>query len=315
MSAVGLIINGRSNRTQSVLGDVLNVARRFSSVSTEVLDGVLGLDKALDAMNRRKVDTLILGGGDGTIQAAFTDAINHRRFEHEPKFVALPCGMTNVIANDCGLKGSPAASLEQFLRRREQGAATALRRKLLTIERGAREPVHGFFFGAGAFYSAVKFSRAHVQSKGAKRSLALAASVGGYVLKYAVDPSARQDAVAVEFSEGGAPGAPRSGELTVYFATTLSRLGSGIFPFWGEGKGAIAATAVAHPARRILSAAPAAIRSKSKPWFEKEGYRSWRSDRIAARFEAPFVFDGELFEADRRDLTAFGTSHNVDFLN
>lgn len=315
MSSVGLIINGRSNRSQSTLSDILDVSRRFSALSTEVLDGVLGLDKALIGMNRRGVDTLILAGGDGTMQAAFTDAINNRRFDRAPRFVALPCGMTNVIANDCGLRGSPAPSLEHFLRRREAGDAVPLRRALLSVTRGARAPIHGFFLGAGAFHAAVKFSRDHVQSRGAKRSLALAMSVGGYILKYAADSAARHDSVQIEFDAGGPEDAPERADLTVYLATTLAKLGSGMFPFWGEGAGAIAATAVAHPARRILSAAPSALRGKSRPWFQSTGYRSWRTDRSVMRFEAPFVFDGEIFEASKNEDTVFGTSHNVDFLH
>lgn len=315
MAAVGLIINGRSNRSASVLPDVLGVARRFRDVNVEVLDGVLGLDKALIGMNRRGVDTLILGGGDGTIQAAFTDAINNRRFERVPKFVALACGMTNVIAQDCGLAGAPAPSLEQFLKRREAGEAVASRRSLLSVSRGSRDPIHGFFLGAGAFHSAVQFSRDHVQSKGAKRSLALALSVAGYVVKFAFDAKVQKDAVRMTFA-GGAPAPLQAGptDLTIFLATTLSKLGTGIYPFWGEGPGAIAATAVASPVRRFLSGAPAVVRGLRKDWFEAEGYRSWRADRIGASFAAPFVFDGEMFEATPGEDIEFGTAHNAEFL-
>ena len=313
MSALGLIINGRSNRSEAVLADVLKVARRFRAASVEVLDGVAGLDKALAGMNRRGVDTLVLGGGDGTIQAAFTDAINNRRFERAPNYVALACGMTNVIANDCGLKGAPAASLEQFLKRREAGEAVAARRAILTVTRGTRDPVHGFFFGAGAFHSAVKFSRAHVQSKGAKRSLALALSVGGYVAKFATDPATRRDFVRMGFEEG-APGLPPQSDLTIFLATTLSKLGSGIYPFWGEGSGAIAATGILFPPKRVIGAAIPVIRGRRKPWFDEAGYRSWRADRIAARLGAPFVFDGEMFEASADESIVFETTHNADFL-
>ncbi|NWG70045.1 MAG: hypothetical protein HXY23_00330 [Parvularculaceae bacterium] len=315
MSAVGLIINGRSNRSPSVLTEVLGVARRFRDVNVEVLDGILGLDRALIGMNRRGVDTLILGGGDGTIQAAFTDAINNRRFERAPKFVALACGMTNVIAQDCGLAGAPAPSLERFLKRREAGEAVAARRALLTVAQGTRDPIHGFFLGAGAFHSAVQFSRAHVQSKGAKRSLALALSVAGYVAKFAFDAKVQKDAVRVAFAGGApAPLADQPADLTVFLATTLSKLGAGIYPFWGEGPGAIVATAVASPARRFLAAAPAVVRGVKKDWFEAEGYRSWRADRIVSRFAAPFVFDGEIFEARSGEDLVFGTAHNAEFL-
>lgn len=313
-ASVGLIINERSNRSPSVIGDVLEVARRFADVRTEVLDGIRGLDKALIGMNRKHVDTLILAGGDGTMQAAFTDAINNRRFDHAPHFVALPCGMTNVIANDCGLQGSPARSLHSFLRRREAGSVAPLRRALLSVSIGRRDPVHGFFLGAGAFHSAVKFSRSHIQSKGAKRSAALALSVAGYALNIALGRS-DPETLAIAFREGGARQAPESAELTLLMATTLSKLGSGIYPFWGEGHGAIAVTTVDRPIRRLLRAAPALLRGKSRAWFEDYGYRSWKTPRMVARFSAPFVFDGEIYHGENGEDLVFGTSHNVDFLH
>ncbi len=313
MPAVGLIINERSNRSPTVIDELLYVSRRFAEVTTEVLDGVRGLDNALIGMNRRRIDTLILAGGDGTMQAIFTDAINNRRFEQAPRFVALPCGMTNVIANDCGLRGAPAASLDAFLRRRESGSVTAVRRTLLSVSQGAREPVHGFFLGAGAFHSAVKFSRSHIQSKGAKRSLAVAASVGAYVFKLATN-RADVEPLDLQFREGG-PNAPVESDLTAFMATTLSKLGSGIYPFWGQGPGAIAATSIAAPLRRPWRATPFVMSGRPAPWFEDYGYRSWRSDRIVARFDAPFVFDGELYQADGKEDVVFGTTHNVDFLH
>ena len=121
MSTVGLIINEKSNRSAFVLDDLLYVARRFSSVRTEVLDGVDGLENALIGMNDNHVDTLILAGAaTAPCRRQFTDTINNHRFDHSPRYVALPCGMTNVIANDCGLKGAPASSLDNFLWRREK---------------------------------------------------------------------------------------------------------------------------------------------------------------------------------------------------
>ena len=74
-------------------------------------------------------------------------------------------------------------------------------------------------------------------------------------------------------------------------------------------------TSVGYPAKRILRAAPSIIRSKSKPWFEEYGYRSWRSDKMSLKFDGPFVFDGEIFESRRDEQTVFSTPHNINFLN
>ena len=52
MTSVGLIINGKSNRSAEVIDDILSVAKRFGDVRTDVLDGVTGLGKSLAGMNQ-----------------------------------------------------------------------------------------------------------------------------------------------------------------------------------------------------------------------------------------------------------------------
>ncbi|MEM8772569.1 MAG: diacylglycerol kinase family protein [Pseudomonadota bacterium] len=317
MASVGLIINEKSERAASLLSDLLYITKRFSNVCTEVLDGVSRLGGALDKMNKREVDTLIVAGGDGTLQAVFTDAINNSRFGRMPGYVALPCGMTNVIANDCGLSGTPTRSLDNFLWRRQKGEVRPLSRPLLTVQPEGERPVYGFFMGAGVFCSAVDFSRSHVQSKGAKRSLALGMSVGGYIARLAVNPSKTISPVGIEMLDiDGAPSLDSESRLrTIYLATTLTRLGGGIYPFWGKGDGAMATTLVDYPSEKFLRAAISVVRGKSRPWFEGSGYRSWRSNGQTLRFDGSYVFDGEFFTAERSRPLSIKTSHSAQFLN
>ncbi len=315
MASVGLIINDKSNRSASVIDDLLHVAHRSDSVRSEVLDGIQGLGKALSSMNASKIDTLIIAGGDGTLQAAFTDMINNRRFDLAPNYVALPCGMTNVIAKDCGLKGAPAKSLDNFLWRRQKGDVTPLSRPLLSVSLGDQDPIHGFFLGAGAFHSAVKFSRSDIQSKGAKRSLALILSVLSYIMKVVTDPNNTFDPVDLKFLDGAPSDVSADEVRSLFIATTLSKLGSGIFPFWGDGPGAMAATLIDHPIQKAMSAALPVLRGKERPWFKEYGYQSWRSDQMALNIDGPFVFDGEIFHADKTQPTILETTHHVNFLS
>jgi diacylglycerol kinase-like protein len=315
MTSVGLIINDKSNRSAAVIDDLLHVADRSDSVRAEVLDGIQGLGKALASMNARKVDTLIIAGGDGTLQATFTDIINNQRFDLAPHYVALPCGMTNVIAKDCGLKGAPAKSLDNFLWRRQKGEVSPLSRPLLSVGIGDQDPIHGFFLGAGAFHSAVQFSRSDIQSKGAKRSLALVLSVFSYIMKVATEPNTTFDPVDLKFLDGAPAEIPVDGLRSLFMATTLSKLGSGIFPFWGDEPGAMAATLIDHPIQKVISAALPALRGKERPWFKEYGYRSWCSDQMALNIDGPFVFDGEIFHADKAQPTSLATTHNVKFLS
>lgn len=315
MSSVGLIINGRSSRVQSILGDLLHVARQFKHVRTSVLDGVEGLDRALKDMNRARVDTVMMAGGDGTIQAAFTDAINMRRFEHVPKYVAVPCGMTNVIAADCGLRGSPIDAVDKFLWRRSKGHVTRQRRSLMGVRIGSSHPpVYGFFLGAGAFTTAVNYSRSEIQAKGATRSLAMGLTIGGAILNAAFGEKPVEPPLVAKIKSMQAPlEGPQ--QLTMALMTTLRRLVLGVNPFWGQGSGELAVTTIGFPAQNMISAAPSVLRGRSKPWFESAGYQSWRTNALDAEFEGTIVFDGETFNVAKGDLVTIETTHDAEFLN
>lgn len=315
MSAVGLIINGRSNRVQSILGDLLDVTKRFPNVRPSVLDGIDGLDKALADLNRAGADTVMVAGGDGTIQAAFTDAINMRRFEHNPRYVAVPCGMTNVIAADCGLKGSPVSAVEQFLWRRNRGEVQRQRRSLMGVSIGARNaPVYGFFLGAGAFTTAVKFSRSEIQAKGAKRSVAMALSISGAIMNAAFGEKSEEPPLVADFKSMSSPfDGPQP--MTMALMTTLRRLVLGVNPFWGVGSGDLAVTTIGFPAEKMLAAAPSVLRGKSEPWFKSAGYESWRTNALDADFEGTIVFDGEFFTVEKGERVTIETAHEAEFLN
>jgi len=315
MSAVGLIINGRSSRVQSILGDLLHVARQFPNARPCVLDGIEGLDRALAEMNSAKVDTVMMAGGHGTIQAAVTDAINMRRFEHTPHYVAVPCGMTNVIAADCGLKGSPVDGVDQFLWRRNKGDVKRQKRALMGVSIGARNaPVYGFFLGAGAFTTAVKFSRNEIQSIGARRSLAMGLTIGGAILNAAFGEKPSEPPLVANLQSMLSPmNGPQP--MTMALMTTLRRLVLGVNPFWGEGSGALAVTTIGYPAQKMMAAAPSVLRGKSEPWFEQAGYMSWRTNALEAEFEGTIVFDGEFFQVEKGDRITVETTHDAEFLN
>lgn len=315
MSVAGLIINQKSSRSASIMDDLLYVAKCFPGVRSIVLDGIEGLDRTLADLNRAKIDTLIVAGGDGTLQAAFTDSINMRRFEYSPDVVAVPCGMTNVIAADCGLQGAPVGSLDKFLWRRKRGDVRRVTRPLMGVRIGENAPsIYGFFLGAGAFHSAVKFSRSTIQAKGAKRSVALALSVGGYIAKLAFGEKSKTAPLLADMH--GGENAPYEGRraLTIAMISTLRRLVLGIYPFWGEGDAPLAVTTIDFPSRKLLRAAPLVLRGKSAPWFDREGYQSWRANELDIGFEGPFVFDGEIYQLEQNQRMTIETTHSAGFL-
>ncbi len=293
---------------------------RRPSVRVDVLDGIEGLGSALDSMGKNNVETLMIAGGDGTIQAVFTDILNHQRFETMPNFTLVPCGMTNAIAKDCGLAGAPVKAFDQFLFRygqdneHGQGQIQSATRGLIRTSLYKQNPVYGFFIGAAGFHSAVQYSRSTVQAKGAKRSVALFATTVSFILKAGLDPDKTLETIDLEFLSGHAPHVPTHDQKALFLATTLKKLGAGLYPFWGQGEGAMQVTTVKYPTKKLLRAAPAITRGKQLPWFDENGIHSWCTDEMKTRFTGPIVFDGEIFQCDEQHISSFSVSDHVKFL-
>ena len=308
-----MIINSRSSRSATLADDLLYVSKRHNDIRPYVLDRIEDLGPALDDIEKGDSNTLILAGGDGTMQAAITSAINRRRFLTQPNYVALPCGMTNVIANDCGLQGPPATSLDNFLWRRDRGEVSRVERPLIGMQLSERQdPIYGFFLGAGLFHTAVQFSRQNVQKIGATRSLAVALSTVGFVLKCAFDNSDGPAPMTADIKDDD--GEFTHHDLSMIAMTTLNRLSAGMFPFWGDGDAPMSVTTVDFPRRKLLQAALPALRGQAKPWFDEAGYHSWKSREMRLRFDGPMVFDGEIFHTAPDEDLILKVSEKAAFL-
>jgi len=313
MSSVAMIINSRSSRNAGKVNDLVHLTSRHANLRPYVLDGIDGLDNALSDIARAKSDTLVLCGGDGTMQAAITNAINGRQFDQMPNYVALPCGMTNVIAADCGLRGEPRVSLDKFLRRRSRGEVRKIMRPLIGLQLSERQlPIYGFFLGAGLFHSAVQYSREKIQSMGAKRSLALGLSVASYIMKTALDKSEGATPLPAKISNAG--GEFKDADLALLLMTTLNKLSLGIFPFWGGGDGPMNVMTIDHPPRKMFRAGVHILRGRGAPWLAEAGYSGWRTGEMRMRFDATVVFDGEIFHSNPDEDLLVKVSHRAAFL-
>jgi len=313
MSSVAMIINSLSSRNIGIVDDLLKISSQHENLRPYVIEGVHGLNKAIQDIARSRSDTIIICGGDGTTQAILTSAINSRLFEHVPKIVVLPCGMTNIVASDCGLRGAPSSALENFLRRHSLGEVHEVVRPMIELQLSKNQlPIFGFFFGGGMFHSAVEFSREKVQALGVKRSLALGLGAGGFIVKTAFDKSEKPPPLPAKIS--GADGEFREVDLSLLMMTTLNRLSLGIFPFWGEEEGPMSVLAIDYPPQKIFRAAFPVLTGRGGSWLASAGYRSWRTDEMRIRADAPFVFDGEIYQSTPAEDLTLKCSQDAVFL-
>ncbi|WDI31476.1 diacylglycerol kinase family protein [Hyphococcus flavus] len=308
-----MIINSKSTRSPLLADDLLYVSKRHDDIRPYVLEHIEDLDPALDDIERGGSNTLILAGGDGTMQAAITSAINKRRFQNHPNYVALPCGMTNVIANDCGLQGPPATSLDNFLWRRGRGEVSRVERPLIGMQLSEQQdPIYGFFLGAGLFHKAVQFSREKVQKIGAKRSLAVGISTFSFVFQELFDDHQGPAPLPTQFRDEDGELIDR--DLSIILMTTLNKLSAGIFPFWGGGKAPMNIMAVDYPRNKLLWAAMNIFTGRHPEWLPDAGFHSWKSDELRLRFDGPVVFDGEIFHTNPKEDLILKVSEKAAFL-
>lgn len=313
MSSASMIINSKSSRSPLLADDLLYVSKRYNNIRPYVLEHIDDLDPALDDIEKGDSNTLILAGGDGTMQATITSAINKRRFHNHPNYVALPCGMTNVIANDCGLQGPPATSLDNFLWRRGRGEIKQVERPLIGMQLSDRQDaIYGFFLGAGLFHTAVQFSRQRIQKIGVRRSFAVALSTAGFILKTAFDTSEEGTPLPAQFRDEA--GGLDERDLSIILMTTLTRLSAGIFPFWGDGPAPMNVMTVDYPRKHLLLAALNVLTGRHPAWLQKAGYSSWKSDGLRLRFDGPVVFDGEIFHTNPEEDLILKVSEKAAFL-
>lgn len=315
MSSVGVIVNALSQRNKTELDDLIALLKNWPKTDLHILQGIDGLQDALVSLATGGCEFLVVAGGDGTVQAVVTELINGAMFEELPKLVLVPSGMTNVISEDCGLKGVPLEALSDFFLRQEAGFVETVSKPVLTMDLGHGEaPVHGFLLGAGLFYTAVSYSRANVQSRGAGQSSQVALTLIAFFLRSLLGR--------LKESEGHLPVTwcddadreVRSPDLCLFLVSTLSKLNVRLSPFWGTEDGDLKFTTIDYPGRRLWRGLIPAARGKPKKWFEAQGYRSFNKRSVTMKIGGTLVFDGELFEPDPDVPVTLSAAHHIDFV-
>jgi hypothetical protein len=290
MSRLGVVMNARSWRnrgeTAPIAGDDILVE---APASPEAYP---------DAMRRFAaggVTTIVVDGGDGTLRDVMSAMIPVFG-AGLPSLALRPSGKTNVAAADVGGIGREPEALARLAAAVRSGAAQreAAVRRPIGVSTGGRVR-YGFVFGFGAYERAVRLVNERVHSRGFAQGLGVAF---GVALAGASALAGKERAVwrrgaAISVALDGGPAASR--DSFVFMAASLERLMLGLWPFWGQGAGAIRFTDVEAPPRRLARGLATAGLGRPRPWAEAEGWRSGRADRIALGLHDPFIFDGDTF--------------------
>jgi hypothetical protein len=313
---IGLLNNLRAGRSSRQVSRLLSFLRAHPDVCSVETDRAHAVPEALAELARQEVDLLVLNGGDGTLQFALTEILEHDIFPAGPPMIApLRGGRTNMSAADLGARRDPLKGLAGLLESNRTGTLNArlAPRHVLRVEYGpGKNVICGMFFGGGLIYRAIElvhtFPSEHQGVFGATLVTAtLAARIALGDREGVLAPNKAQVLLDGELAEHG--------EFSLLISSTLTQLFAGMRPFWGNGSGGVRFTSIASGSQRLGQTIPTILRGKPSAYAVAEnGYISRNVDRADMRLDCGFTVDGELIPAEAGRQISITAHRNVRFL-
>jgi hypothetical protein len=298
---VGVIRNPHSHQQADVLPDWYGRA----SLLIETPEKRSELLEVLARFAERRVDYIVVAGGDGTVRDVLTCGAGYFG-ESWPPLIIIPCGKTNALATDLGL---PAMwTLEEALEALSAGR-TEQRRPLVVAQRdNADARVQGFVFGAGTYTTAIQLGqKAHDKGAFHHVGVALTAvwSLAQAFFGKADNHWRRGTPMRVLDADGTE--LPHSGfgkpdERYFMFASTLGRFPAGMKPF-GDHHDGLRIAVIDSPHRGLLVRLPLVFRGWARDRLLRFGYHVVQADAFQLDIGGRFILDGEAFPAGRNRLS------------
>ena len=298
---VGVIRNPRSHRQDTALPEWSGRA----NLLVETPERRSELQDVLARFAERRVDYIVVAGGDGTVRDVLTCGSGYFG-ESWPPLIIVPSGKTNALAVDLGL---PARwTLEEALEATAAGRIEQRRPLVIEQRDNADARVQGFVFGAGAYAAAIQLGqRAH--DKGAFNNLAVGVTAGWAFLQTVFGRAGnawRRGTPMRLFDEAGRDlphsGFGRPDERHLVFASTLGRFPAGMRPF-GEGGHGLRAAVIDSTHRGLLLRLPLIFRGVVSAKMRRFGYHVVEADGLRMDLAERFILDGEAFPAGRYRLS------------
>ncbi|MBB3693593.1 diacylglycerol kinase family protein [Sphingomonas sp. BK580] len=288
-SRVGIIGNPRSRRNRHVSF----LRKTEGEVLTHAPASQQELAETLRDLAARRIELLVVDGGDGTVRDVLTAA--PAAFGAElPPIAVIPSGKTNALAIDLGVPNEWTATHARVA----LAAGRIVTRSPVEIEREDGTTLRGFLFGAGGFVRATELAQ-RTHAIGAFGGIAVGLSLVGALAQTAFGRSSnpwrageRMEMVDLE------SGKARESDLYLLLGSTLRRLPLGLRPLGDNAEG-LNVLAVEAPPRLLPLAAPAILAGREGGWLQRAGYHHCHDvPAFRLRLGGGFVLDGEAYPAE-----------------
>ena len=304
--SVGLIINPKSGKKS---GYGLELAKLLAEknaesqgVEVKIIERFETLPDMMDDFAARKIETLFISSGDGTVQAIQTDIAERKKFARQPRLCLLPHGTTNMTAADLGFGIKNLLKQADFIIAAGGGAQPGDVRTRPTVR--VANPAdgivrHGMFLGSGAAWQGTVFCQTDVHKTGLKGDWATFATLATALAKAAFLPANPTDLSRIdrpyEMTIKAEDEIKASGGQLMFLTTTLQKLILGVRPFWGGANGPMRSTIIPYPPPNAFRWALPLMRAR-EDMRVPEGCLSFCADEVLVDTKCPFVIDGEFFD-------------------
>ncbi|MGD9061323.1 MAG: acylglycerol kinase family protein, partial [Desulfobacterales bacterium] len=256
------------------------------------------VSETLSDFARREINTIVINGGDGTVQAALTAIFHHKLFETMPLIAVLPsAGTTSMIAGDIGLKGSRPKALQRLFKwshTQDIPAAVAKRAVLRVQVPNEENPMYGMFLGAAGIYQATRYRFEHSHANKMRGEFVAGAILVRFLIALIFKHNRLVFPVPVTTRLNRNPAEQRR-----YYAmliTTLERLFLGLRPFWDSEPKPLHYFALGSRPRHLLRVAWSFFRKQMTPLIDPiNGYFSHNVDEVQLVLDSGFNLDGQLY--------------------
>ena len=314
---IGLINNLRAGRSHKQVSRILAALRDYPQVHHVETDRAGALPDAIADLARRRIDLLIVNGGDGTLQHTLTEILANEAFDKIPMIAPLRGGRTNMTALDLGAHHNPVKGLRNVLDAALAGRLEqrVVRRPVLEVafERGRRVE-YGMFFGAGMIHRAISLVHEFFPQGRSQGSIGAGLVTMALIAKTALRP--RNGVMTPDKLEILLDGSiVRDGEFYLTIASSLTRLFWRINPFWGTEAGGVRFTCIASDAEPLLPTAPGILRGRPAAYVTPEnGFTSRNAESVELRLSCGFTIDGEIYPPRSDELVRLTADRRVTFI-
>ncbi len=317
---IGLLNNLRAGRSTAQVGRLLRFLRRHPEVTHVETTSAGAVPEALAELARRRIDLLVINGGDGTHQHVLTEMLQNRDLfgDHIPMVAPLRGGRTNMTALDLGTHRDTVRGMANLINAVKGGQLErrVVERRVLRVQYGReRNVLYGMFIGFGMIQRAIEtvhrvFPQGRTQgvlgSTLVTANLVARASLLGDT-DGVLTPDKAQILLDGEMVDGG--------EYYLTIASSLDRLFARMRPFWGRGAGGVRFTAIRADAQQLWRTAPGILNGRpGSRVCEANGYTSRNAKRAELRTDCGFTVDGELIPPEPGRVVSITADDTIRFV-